>query len=141
MKCFGLNKLALIIKKVCPCGKIIFVKSFIAHRKKYCCKICFYKYHGRRSGLKYILVKENPTWFKYKEQVVPDKKGYIRRTIRGKSRRMHVVIMEEHIGRKLQTNEVVHHINHIKTDNRIENLQLLTKKEHDNLHRSERKKN
>lgn len=50
--------------KTCPCGKTFFVKTYLLHRKKYCCKVCFYKYHGRRSGLKYKLVKENPTSFK-----------------------------------------------------------------------------
>lgn len=50
--------------KTCPCGKIFFVKTYLLHRKKYCCKACFYKYHGRKSGLKYKLVKENPTAFK-----------------------------------------------------------------------------
>lgn len=32
--------------------------------------------------------------------------------------------MEEKIGRFLKLEEAVHHINHIRTDNRIENLQL-----------------
>ena len=36
----------------------------------------------------------------------------------------HVFIMSEYIGRPLHEKETVHHINGIKTDNRIENLEL-----------------
>ena len=46
----------------------------------------------------------------------------------------HRKIMEEHIGRKLNRYEVVHHINGNKKDNRIENLQLMTLSEHSRLH-------
>ena len=61
--------------------------------------------------------------------------GYVEFT-RGinKYRGVHVVKMEEKIGRELLPNEVVHHKNGIKNDNRMENLQLMTNEEHSRLH-------
>lgn len=62
-------------------------------------------------------------------------KGYLCYTTgKHKGRRIHVVIMEEYIGRKLMPDECVHHINGDKTDNRIENLVLMKIGEHSALH-------
>lgn len=56
--------------------------------------------------------------------------GYIHKG----NHRQHRYIMEQYLGRKLSRNEEVHHINHDKTDNRIENLEVLSSSEHRKKH-------
>lgn len=48
----------------------------------------------------------------------------------------HRIIMEEHIGRLLQRDEIVHHHNEHRSDNRIKNLELMTNAEHTRQHMS-----
>jgi hypothetical protein len=43
--------------------------------------------------------------------------------------------MEQHLGRKLARNEVVHYINGNKKDNRIDNLEVVKLSEHSRNHR------
>lgn len=66
----------------------------------------------------------------YMYALVPDhpyatKNGYVL---------LHRVLMENHLGRILEANEVVHHKDSNKFNNRIENLEVLTKNEHAKLH-------
>lgn len=54
----------------------------------------------------------------------------------GKHYNEHRYIMEQHLGRKLKRNEYVHHINGNKRDNRLENLQIMSPAEHNDLHKT-----
>lgn len=53
----------------------------------------------------------------------------------------HILIMEKAIGRNITRDEVVHHKNHKRDDNRLENLELMTFREHARLHMKERWEN
>ena len=46
----------------------------------------------------------------------------------------HRIVMENEIGRILNEDEVVHHINNKRRDNRIENLKLMNSTDHNKLH-------
>lgn len=47
-------------------------------------------------------------------------------------------LMEQHLGRELEPDEHVHHVNGDQTDDRLENLQVLSASEHTKLHVPER---
>lgn len=68
----------------------------------------------------------------FPEHPKSNKEGYIME---------HDLVMECFIGRHLSDDEVVHHKNHKRDDNRLSNLQLMTFKEHAALHMKERREN
>lgn len=58
------------------------------------------------------------------------RKGYVQTTIRRKRILQHRYVIEQAIGRELLKDEIVHHLNGVKADNRIENLEVVNIKTH-----------
>lgn len=112
----------------CPyCHEIIETRKTIG-LKQVCCKKCYSKY---RKGKRYGNIKDKVNISGYFYIYFPShpnatKKGYVAE---------HRLVAEKTIGRMLTKNEDVHHINGIKTDNRPENLLVLTHSEHIKLHK------
>lgn len=120
----------------CYCGKSIRIQSSRIGRKKYCSKSCFYKYRIRPKGLDYKIIRTNAGWFEKTKGYTIDEKGYKRIYLRGGKRyiREHRLVMQDYLGRSLFPCEIVHHLNGNKVDNRVENLIVLSKNEHDLIH-------
>jgi hypothetical protein len=104
------------------CGKEIKGYTSKEHPFKYCSRECYYS--GR-------LAKNIEGAFAF------ETRGYIFVYSSGYPIREHVYIIEKQLGRKLHKNEVVHHKNENRSDNRLENLQLMTRAEHSGLHHKE----
>lgn len=76
------------------------------------------RYYRKSHSYGYVLVYEpsNPA---------ADRSGYVLE---------HRLIMEQHLGRYLTSDEIVHHLNENKADNRIENLEIVTRSTHAKIH-------
>ena len=107
-----------------PSGRLEAIQDF--RKRKYCSKRCYW---DNNSG-------ENHCHYKDGKKRRAD--GYVRFS---DDRYEHRVVMEEKLGRSLETHEHVHHINHDPSDNRIENLELTTNSEHRKHHAKIQKRN
>ena len=91
---------------------------------------------GRKCYMLWRSGENHPNW-KGGTKTRPD--GYIRdgRT----DRYIHRLVMEEFLGRRLDSQESVHHINGNTSDNRLENLCVMTNSEHIKFEVQKRKRN
>lgn len=126
----GMKNPEILYKDHCPkCGVVKMVaRDYIGAPCKECNNIAL----GVRS--KRQIMEKHPRWAGGKYQL---RTGYIVVTLppdspyismaTGRSRRVfeHRLVMAMHLGRPLETWEIVHHCNRNRADNRIDNLELL----------------
>lgn len=134
-----------IIRKRClECGKF-FRGDYRPHHKR-CSKSCYGKSKAFKKSRKKLWERYkgdgNPNW---KGGKIGTGKGYIQIYKPGHPYSNndgyvleHRLLMEKKLKRYLKSEEIVHHKNRIKNDNRIENLKLLkNSSEHHKLHHKE----
>jgi len=104
----------------------------------YCSSECRKK-NWKRTATKRLKIwdkdTERPT---FKAGISISTDGYIQIRVVGKPKniiKLHRYLMEIKIGRPLKSSEIVHHINEDRFDNKIENLQIVTRSQHNKIHK------
>lgn len=112
----------------CPhCHESFAVPRWQAKKRKYCSHSCA---SVNKVGVPYKTGPEHGNHKGGNTSVA----GYRRVYENGVLVYEHRLTMERHLGRKLRPDEHIHHINEDKSDNRIENLKIVSNSEHIRLH-------
>jgi hypothetical protein len=136
------------VKKICiNCNKEFMTKYLRKNIAKFCSKHCKYQnmrggQHSEKTKQKMSISHKGPKHWNWKGGKTTHKLGYVYvlahdHPFRNKDDYVfeHRLVMEKKLNRYLQPQERVHHINHIKNDNRIENLMLFANEsEHHKFH-------
>ena len=116
------------------CGKAIYIQKCLLGKARYCSRGCHALWLRRTNG------GRGPNNGHWKGGLSKSDKGYRMLTSGPYAKRFkyqHRFVMEKHLGRPLESHEIVHHVNGDKQDNRIENLEIMTRTEHIQHHRDE----
>ena len=100
----------MLNKKCATCGKLFYFRPYRKNTAKYCSMDCLFI--GRKK-------------YNFPLGISRVHHGYLTTKVNGKSKYVHRLVIEKKLGRRLKKEEVVHHINGIKHDNRLKNLKLI----------------
>lgn len=129
-----------VICKTCKKEFLKYPNDIKKTKHNFCSRQCFYKSPERSPNLgkkgKYSSGWKGGCLYErgYKMVIAQNHPKAVSKGGGLKYIREHRLIMENHIGRYLEDNEVVHHINGDISDNRIENLSLMEHGDHSRLH-------
>jgi len=126
------------IKRYCACGCGEAASGFTNSKKLGLHPKVYINGHNTRSRHR----ETHPMWnggiMIHKGYVLVRCDGHPRAWYRGEYVYEHILVMERHLGRYLTEDEIVHHINGNRGDNRLENLFLTNNQEHQKIHAQER---
>ena len=148
------------VELVCEqCGKVfvVYISTFLHNACRYCCprcarlaktrpwiitrcETCGREIKSREEGRRFccvacrtpflktggVIVAQGYIYILNHEHHLANSKGYVKRSY---------LIMEQKLGRLLRREEIVHHVNEVRSDDRPENLQLFASAaEHTHFH-------
>ena len=142
----------LLLKTCLFCGKLFYTwkaDGYHGNGKSFCTMVCYRKWrsqhplvHSIKAKERISLANKGPKNANWQGGRIKTFNGYIKVYQPGhpfvdRTKRVveHRLVMEKFLGRHLEKNEIVHHKNGIRDDNRIENLELLTVNSHTKGHK------
>lgn len=115
------------VKFTCKaCGKIRWVLPSVVKLRTYCSKEC-----ADKEKMESFKGENNPSW---KGGYYIGQNGYRYKRIDGKYVLEHKFVFEKHYGIKVPRGFLVHHKDKNKMNNSIENLEMMTYKQHSRFH-------
>jgi len=129
----GMFKQDKVICSICDKLFTLSHSRAIKHKRHYCSKSCRIE-GSKRFDIKRLndyIKKESSKWLGMgkKGKSISIDGYYVYSDVK-----VHRTIMERYLKRKLLPTEIVHHINGDKLDNRIENLEILSRSQHNKKH-------
>lgn len=124
----------------CQCGEMFAKDSNRIKNKNFCCRYCLNKYNKEK--MSFFNQTVNPMNIKGKmsfesrekrrDRMLKNENGTKYRHFMGDFEHRRIASLK--LGRELKSNEVVHHIDGNKKNNKPGNLQVMTRAEHMSLH-------
>ncbi len=122
----------MITKKCEICGADYKVHRYRVDTAKTCSAECRGAYAGRcRRENARPIIWSGYYFIKWPEHYRANKQGYVKKAD---------MVLEAKLNRKLELNEIAHHINGNKLDDSYENLEVMDNLEHTRMHHEQRKK-